>query len=87
MLLIMTTLYLTESLPQNQRYRRDFVDDSSLLFKSLDEDFSILFGKSEYLNAWVQNNVRGPCSGQKWQRATMAFIKVLNFEFSSFNKK
>ncbi len=25
----MTTLYLTESLPQNQRYRRDFVDDSS----------------------------------------------------------
>jgi hypothetical protein len=34
----------------------------------------VVLARSEYLKAWVQKRVLGPCESQKWHSALMAFI-------------
>jgi hypothetical protein len=47
----------------------------------------VVLVRSEYLKAWVQKRVLGPCESQKWHSAIMAFILCRLMVFVTQEKK
>ena len=47
----------------------------------------VVLARSEYLKAWVQKRVFGPCESQKWHSAIMAFILCRLMMFVPQKKK